>query len=219
METWVVGGRKATNRAGAVEYLGLTANTVTVYSAPSGRRVYGWPEPLEERVNGQEVFALDDLDAFAAARAGETPAPPSVGNPDEMVGVEDFAALKGVKRDTFKRYVEDSISAWDRGEDGYLPRPDPDGCEPARGRGTIYRWRRRVAVAWMFPTARRTGGRRPGPRPQVADLRAVLAAAGDERPTVRELAATLTARLGEDVQPQTVRRLLQRMRAEDDAAK
>lgn len=219
METWLVGGRKATNRAGAAEYLGRAANTVTVYSAPSGRLVYGWPEPLDERVDGQEVFALDDLDAFAASRVAEAPAAPGVGDPDELVMVEEFAALKGVKRDTFKRYVEDSISAWERGEDGYLPRPDPADCEPGPVRGTIYRWRRGVAVAWIFPPARRTGGRRYGPRPQVADLRAVLAAAGDERPTVRELAATLTAWLGDDVKPQTVRRLLQRMRAEDDAAK
>lgn len=221
VETWLVGGRKATNRAGAAEYLGLAPNTVTVYSAPSGRAIHGWPEPLDELVEGQEVFALDDLDAFAASRIGETPAPPGKGNPNELVGVEEFAALKGVKRDTFKRYVEDSIAAWERGEDGYLPRPNPDDCEPARARGTIYRWRRGVAVAWGFPTGRRTGGRKPGPRPQVADLRAVLAAggAGEERPTVRELAAALTAQLGTDVSSQVVRRLLQRMRAEDDAGK
>jgi hypothetical protein len=218
VETWVVGGRNATNRAGAAEYLGLAANTVTQYASPSGRRAYGWPEPLDERVDGQEVFALDDLDLFAASRGAEAPpAPGDLGDPDELIGVEQFATLKGIRRDTLKRYVEDSINAWNRGEDGYLPQPDD--TQPAPVRGTIYRWRRGKAIAWSFPTARRTGGRKPGRRPQVADLRQVLdAAAAGERPTVRELATALTDRLGTDVSSQTVRRLLRRAR-EDDAAK
>jgi len=131
------------------------------------------------------------------------------GDPDELIGVDDFAALKGVKRDTFKRYVEDSLNAWQRGEDGYLPQPKD--AEPAR-HGNTYRWRRATAAAWTFPATRRTGGRKPGQRPQPADLRQLLEAAGTgPRPTVRELAAALTEMLGTEVSSQTVRRLLRRV--------
>jgi hypothetical protein len=214
VETWVVGGREATNRAGAAEYLGLVPHTVFQYSSPTGRPQVGWPEPLPERVDGQEVFALADLDTFAASRRTETPPAPAVAaaDLDRPIGVAEFAELKGVPRDTFKRYVEDSLDAWARGEDGYLPQPDFPP-QPAPVRGLIYQWRLGNAVAWSFPTTRRTGGRRPGPRPQVADLQAVLAAAGTgERPTVRELAAALSERMGSEVSAQTVRRLLRRER-------
>jgi hypothetical protein len=214
VDTWEVGGRKATNRAGAADYLGLAPTTVTVYASPAGRRTHGWPEPLDERVNGQEVFALADLDAFAAARATPPPPRPTDGDPDELLGIKEFAALKGVAYDTFKRYVEDSVNAWRRGEDGYLPQPDQ--TEPAR-QGVTYRWRRAVATAWIFPARRRTGGRRPGRRPQVGDLRQILAAAGTgDRPTVGDLAAALTERLGTEVSSQTVRRLLRRLHDEND---
>jgi hypothetical protein len=211
VDTWVVEGREATNRAGAAEYLGLAANTVTVYSSPSGRRTHGWPEPLNARVNGQEVFALADLDAFAATRVTRTsPAPVEDGADDDLIGVNEFAALRGVKPHTFKRYVEDSFNAWQRGEDGYLPQPDR--AEPAR-HGFAYFWRRDKASAWIFSGTRRTGGRKPGRRPQLADLRHMLEAAGPgPRPTVRELAAALTEQLGAEVSSQTVRRLLRRDR-------
>jgi len=208
VDTWVVGGREATNRAGAAEYLGLAPNTVTVYSSPAGRRTHGWPEPLAERVNGQEVFALADLDAFAASRTSQTPTQRIEGEPDELIGVDEFASLRQVQPHTFKRYVEDSLNAWQRGEDGYLPQPDQ--IEPAR-HGSTYRWRRATATAWIFPTTRRTGGRKPGRRPQLADLRQILQAAGPgPRPTVREIAAALTEQLGTEVSSQTVRRLLRR---------
>jgi hypothetical protein len=214
VETWIVGGREATNRAGAAEYLGLAPHSVFQYSSPAERPKSGWPAPLPERVSGQEVFALADLDTFAAARRTETPPPPARADEDldRPVGVKEFAALKGVPRDTFKRYVEDSLDAWARDEDGYLPQPDFPP-EPAPVRGFIYQWRLGTAVEWTFQTARRTGGRKPGPRPQLADLQAVLAAAGPgERPTVRELAAALSERMGTEVSAQTVRRLLRRRR-------
>lgn len=210
VETWVVGGRKVTNRAGAAEYLGLARRTVVVYSTPGGRRRYGWPEPLAERVDGQEVFALGDLDAFAARRAGGRPQPPAVIDPEELIGVAEFAALRGIKAATMKRYVEDSLNAWQRGEAGYLPRPDE--VHSAR-RGSSYRWRYRTAVEWSFPAVRRTGGRRPGRRPLPEDLRQLLDSWGSvPRPTVRALAAGLSSSVGTEVSSQTVRRLLRRLR-------
>jgi hypothetical protein len=211
VETWLVGGRKATNRSGAAEYLGLAHNTVSVYSSPAGRRVHGWPDPLDERVGRQEVFALADLDVFAASRLNRTPAEAVIGHPDDLVGVKDIAALRGVEYNTVKRYVEDSLNAWQQGEDGYLPRPDE--IVSAR-RGSTYRWRSARIAAWVFPVARRAGGRRPGRRPQPADLVQVLREAGHPRPTVRELAAMLSERLCVEVSSQTVRRLLRRVAAD-----
>jgi|GEM_PF-5415447 len=210
VDIWVVRGRKVTNRAGAAEYLGLSPNTVTAYSSPSGRRAYGWPEPLPDPVDGWQVFALADLDAFAAARSGAKPRRPRTGDPQQLLTVAQFAALKGIALDTMRRYVTDSLNAWARGRDGYLPQPDV--TEPAR-HGHTYQWRRATALAWIAPAARRTGGRRPGRRPQPADLRTVLHTAGPgPRPTVRELAAALSDRLGTEVSSQTVRRLLRQLR-------
>ncbi|XVU24188.1 hypothetical protein ACQPZJ_44320 [Actinoplanes sp. CA-054009] len=222
MKTWIVGGREATNRAGAADHLGLSSNTVNQYASPSGRRTHGWPEPLPERADGQEVFALDDLDAFAAGRVTSRPVPNVAegDDPDRLIGVDEFAELRAVKRDTFKRYVEDSLNAWAADQDGYLPRPDVPP-RPAPVRGFVYEWRLRTALSWTAPTTRRTGGRTPGPAPTRADLAAVLAALGDtagERPKVRDIAAALTTRMGRPVSPQTVRRLL-RPAAEGPTAK
>ncbi|MEV0732332.1 hypothetical protein [Polymorphospora sp. NPDC050346] len=216
MKTWTVEGREATNRAGAAEHLGLAANTVNMYASPAGRARHGWPEPLAEQVDGQEVFALVDLDAFAAARNTRRtpPATTEAADPDELIGVGEFAELRGVSRDTFKRYVEDSRNAWARGEDGYLPVPDaPDPRSPELGRRVRWQWRRDRAAAWAFPEVRRHGGRKAGPRPRVVDLKAVLRNAGDgERPPVRVLAAELSQRLGVDVSSQVVRRLLSQLK-------
>jgi hypothetical protein len=224
VETWVVGGRKVTNRAGAGEYLGLAPATVNQYFSPSGRRTHSTPEPLPEHVNGQQVFALDDLDAFQEARRPAGRAAPKVDDPDELIDIVEFARIKNVKRDTMKRYIEDSLDAWARGEDGYLLRPDKSTPVPrmlaeAVIRGHTHQWRRGRAVAWSFPQRKGTGGRKPGPRPQISDLREVLAGTSpDERPTVRELAAILSERLDTDVSSQVVRRLLRRDREEAESA-
>ena len=212
VKTWIVGGREATNRAGAAEHLGLSCNSVTQYASPSGRRTHGWPEPLPERPEGHEVFALAELDAFAATRAGTRPAPAVTDGEDldRLIGVDEFAELRGIKRDTLKRYVEDSLNAWQRGEDGYLPHPDAPP-RPGPVQGFVYEWKLGTALAWTAPATRRTGGRTPGPAPTRADLAAALAELGDtagERPKVREIAAAMTERLQRPVSSQTVRRLL-----------
>src|SRR6266511_918376 len=76
VQTWVVGNREVTNRAGAGEHLGLSANTVAMYFSPAGRARYGTPDPLPEQVDGQDVYALDDLDEFKAARRRRRATPP-----------------------------------------------------------------------------------------------------------------------------------------------
>jgi hypothetical protein len=220
VQTWVVGNREVTNRAGAREYLGLSANTVTMYFSPAGRRRYGTPEPLEEQVEGQDVWALDELAAFKQTRQRRpaTPAPVAGGDPDELIGVTEFAELLREHRDTTRRRVRDSVDAWERGEDALLP--VPDDSEPHGWGGRMrYRWRRGRAEAFAAQP-RPTGGGRPAAteiRPTVADLQAVEAAARKgERPTVRELATALSTRLGATVTPQMVQRL--RRRAREDQA-
>ncbi|HKS99036.1 MAG TPA: hypothetical protein VJT31_05835, partial [Rugosimonospora sp.] len=145
VQTWVVGGRKVTNRAGAREYLDLSANTATMYFSPAGRRRYGTPEPLDERVDGQDVWALEELEAFKQTRQRrpQRPVPAASGDPDELIGVTEFAELLGEDRDTTRRRVRDSVEAWARGEDALLPVPDDSEPHGAGGGGRMrYRWRR-----------------------------------------------------------------------------
>lgn len=218
VQTWVVGGREVTNRAGAREYLDLSTNTATVYFSPAGRRRYGTPEPLDEQVEGQDVWALDELAVFKQTRQRRpdraTPAP--AGDPDELIGVTEFAELLGEDRDTTRRRVRDSVDAWARGQDALLPVPDDSQPHGAGGGGRMrYQWRRARAQAFAAQP-RRTGGGRPAAsavRPTLVDLQAVEAAAAKgQPPTVRELATALSTRLGVTVTPQMVHRLRRRAR-------
>ncbi|WP_328384312.1 hypothetical protein OHQ88_34255 (plasmid) [Micromonospora zamorensis] len=225
MQTWTVDGRKVTNRDGAAEYLQLARATVNVYASPRGRERHGWPEPLPGlTVDGQELFLLDDLDAFMANRSqsgpkrqGETGAIRASteladGDPDELIGVAEFAKIRGVSRDAFKRYVEVSVNAWDRGDDGYLPRYATK--EPGPVRGVVYYWPRSVAVQWSFPAERRkASGRKSGVRPTVNDLKAAWVKLGPDA-SLRDLAATMSARLGVEVSMQVVRRLRRQSQAQ-----
>jgi hypothetical protein len=215
MQTWVVAGRTVTNRAGAGEYLGLASNTAAVYFSPSGRAAQGTPAALPVQVDGQDVYAVDDLAAYRAGRRRRRAVPGQArGDPEELIGAGEFAALLGVKPGTFKRYVELSVQDWEGGQDGMLPVPDE--TSPAR-HGNTYRWRRRRAAAAAARPALPSTGRPPASvrRPQLADLRAVLADAPPGRePTALQIATEMSARLGVRVTPQAVRRLRQRARAE-----
>ncbi|MEU1811723.1 hypothetical protein [Micromonospora aurantiaca (nom. illeg.)] len=227
VQTWTVDGVTVTNRAGAAERTGLSVNTVTEYASPYGRARYGWPDPLPERVDGEEVYALADLDAFTAERGrpGRQPLAQVEKEPtggefgvdaesnvsqDALIGVGAFARLLGLQSDTVKGYAQDSRDAWDRGEDGYLLRPDEIRVGPQR---TTYRWRQSRASAYAAARPRRTGGRTAGPRPTAADVQQVIDAAGPgRRPTVRAIAAALSERFGE-VSPQVVQRRLRELPA------
>jgi hypothetical protein len=209
VEIRTISGREATDRAGAAERLGLSLSTVRMLSAPARRAETGFPAPLPERAAGRDWFALNDLDAYRDARA-EPPGTPPPGDPAELIDLAEFAALRGVTTNTMTSYVWRSLNDWDAGRDGYLPYPDD--IEPAR-HGNVYRWRRGRAAAWAFPQQRRTGGRTAGPAPTVADLEAVLAAAGDQPLKNREIAAALSERLdGRQVSVQTVLRLNRKRR-------
>lgn len=214
MKITTVDGQPATDRAGAAAYLGIPLNTVKVHAERGKRPTSGFPDPVGHDDRGVEVFALADLDAYRAAR---TPAPrPALthqvltGEPDELLDNTAFATILGVDpANVFHRYVDLSRAAWQRGEDGYLPLPDDN--TPARN-GTTYWWRRHRIATWLATP--RTGGRRPGPAPTVADLAAVLAdaAARGRHLTVRAQADALTARLGRPVSVRIVYRLRRQRR-------
>ena len=209
-----ISGQQATDRAGAAEHLGLALNTIRVLSSPARRTATGFPEPLPERLDGRDWFALDALDAYRAAHAPAA-APAVVGDPDDLLDVAAFAALRGVEPATMTGYVKLSLNDWDEGRDGYLPYPDD--ITPAR-HGNTYRWKRGRVAAWSFPRQRRTGGRTPGPAPTVDDLEAVLAEAGERSLKNREIAAALSQRLARPVSLQVVQRLNRKRHTPDTSA-
>jgi hypothetical protein len=214
VETRTVNGQQATDRAGAATYLGMPPNTVRMYSSPARRPKTGFPEPLPDRPTGRDWFALTDLAAYKQ-RHEQTPEVPFVtGDPNELIDTTAFAGLRGVQPDTMHGYVKRSLAAWERDEDGYLPRPDQS--EPAR-HGHTYQWTRARAMAWTFPSVRRRStGRPPAERTATAaDLTAVLEGADDRVLTNRDIAAALTERLGTVVSTQTVQRLRRKARQAD----
>jgi hypothetical protein len=210
----IVGGRRATDRRGAAQHLDMAIATVQVYSSPARRPTSGWPEPLENPPGLRGAwFALDDLDDYKTRRAQPTTPPPAVagGDPDELVDVTEFARLRGVSVQVFNTYVQASRVAWGRGEDGMLPRPLPAPAPARHGPGRHYQWLRATAIAWAFPErARRSTGRKKGPRPGVDDLQRILeqATKAGERLTEVDLAG----RLGDDVSIWTVKRLKRALR-------
>jgi hypothetical protein len=209
VETRTIAGSEATNRAGAAERLGMAPATIAVYSSPGQRRRYGFPDPLPDRIDGQDWFLLTDLDQYAQTRVSEVP---KVRKPHELIDLAELAQLRGIKLDTAKRYLKDSRVAWAQDRDGYLPRPDT--VEPGPRGGEVPRWRRSRAAEWAFPATRRTRGRQPGRRPQPADLRELRANHPGRTLTVAEEAALLSAELEVEVSPQVIRRLRRRIAAD-----
>jgi len=219
VEQKIISGQMATDRPGAAEYLDMPLNTVNMYSSPARRPRTGWPEPLPERIDGKDWFAIVALDDYRATRTSVPTAPPATDDsgdgPDALISRAEFARLRGVSTITMDTDVAASIPAWDRGEHGYLPRPAL--TEPARhGTGRTYYWEKRSAHAWLFPeTPRRSSGRPPADQTvTVEDLQAVLAAAGDRAPalTQRDIAKALTERIGRQVSIQSVKRLRAKLR-------
>jgi hypothetical protein len=211
-----VNGRPATTRAGAAEHLGIPLGTVRVYSSPGQRHKWGWPEPVLRKGDadseGKDWFALEDLDTFAASRTQPAAAAPAVPDPDRLLTLAEFGALRGVSRKVMYRYVELSQPDWRRGVDGMLPRPDQ--TRQARyGRSHLWRYDR--AAAWAFPDQpRRSTGRTPGRRPQPQDLQNLLAEPGADKLKNKDLADRLTSRLGTNVTVQTIHRLKRKLRAQ-----
>lgn len=214
VEIRIVDGQEATDRQGAAELLEMPLNTVRVNSAPARRPESGFPAPLPGSPDRRDWFALTALRAYKLARQPAPAAPPDLATDDaDELDVAGFARLRGVDITTMRADVTRSLNAWDRGDDGYLPHPDR--TEPA-SHGNHYYWSPARARAWTFPaTPRRSTGRPPAGRTAtLTDLQAVLDAAADQPrpPTVRDLAAALSERLGTDVSTQTVKRLRRKQR-------
>ncbi|WP_033345790.1 hypothetical protein [Catenuloplanes japonicus] len=213
MEIRTVNGQQAVDRAGAAEYLGLALSTVRIFSSPAQRASTGFPAPLPDRDDRRDWFAIADLDVYRAAKASAVAAPPMDDDPEELIGVAEFAALRGVSPATIHGYVKRSLNDWQEHRDGYLPYPDEI---TAARRGHTYRWKRGRAIGWTFPDQPRTGGRTPGRAPTVADLESVLGEAGPAALKNRDIAAALSQRLGRPVSLQTVLRLKQKRAQQDD---
>jgi hypothetical protein len=185
MEIRTIDGRRATDRAGAAELLGVSEQTVALRASPKQRPTSGFPEAIgtEDR---RDWYALDDLEAHLLVLREQRHAAPNRapvwlrdGPRDELLPATTFRAAAGIGQGTWKRYVQSSRPAWERGEDGYLPRPDDE--EDYRGTGNVYYWTRHRMIHWLD---HRTGermpgvvGRKPGPRPGVADAVAAIQAA------------------------------------------
>jgi hypothetical protein len=122
VEIKVIDGRQATDRFGAAERIGRSAQTVKLLM--SNRAESGFPAPLpgtgRYTEHKRDFFALDDLDAFKAAYEAELaertmPRSHGVqldGDPDELLDTKAFAEAIDVNWPTVKRYVRDSVPAW-----------------------------------------------------------------------------------------------------------
>ena len=210
VDTRTIDGREATNRAGAAEWLGMTPGTIKVYSSPGQRSRFGFPEPLPDRIDGQDWWLLEDLDRYAETRTTPVPA---VTRPRELIDLPTLAKLRNIQLKTARRYWQDSQAAWEQGHEGYLPRPDKVESGP-RGAQAPY-WRRDRAMQWAFPGTRRSRGRQPGRRPVPEDLRRLRAENPGQELTMAQEAALLSAELGGvEVSIQVIRRLRKRLLAE-----
>lgn len=153
MRQRTVNGRRCTNRPGAAEYLGRSLQTINLVASPKRRASTGWPACVAVE-DGQEWYALEDLDAFRVsyldakreARQARVHQVALDGDPDELIAAKDFRALIGAEHNVWSKYVGKSMPAWSEGRDGYLPRPDAE--EPAR-RGVVRYWKRHRVQEWI----------------------------------------------------------------------
>ena len=162
-----IDGREATNRRGAAEYLKRSPSTLAIWTAD--RETTGFPTPIAVdtagREAGREWYALDELERFrddymasiqtrARARVHHIEL---AGDPDALIDPTQFAKLLGITYDAFQRYVHMSEPAWAEDRDGYLPRPRPEDCSPARN-GVHRQWRMSAAVNWINQRKGRSAG-------------------------------------------------------------
>jgi hypothetical protein len=197
VEIRTVNGRRATDRAGAAEVLGVSTQTVALRASPKQRRTSGFPGSIgtEDR---RDWYALDDLDAHADAWREQHPETPRRapawlrdGPDEELLPATTFRAAAGVQQGTWKRYVQRSMPDWKEHRDGYLPQPDDE--EDYRGTGKRYFWKRARMIAWLDnrPGERAGAGRKGGgTSPTIADAVNALRGAGGEL-SYTELATAL----------------------------
>jgi hypothetical protein len=153
MEIREVQGRRCTNRPGAAERFGRSLQTINLIASPKRRAGTGWPDPVGIE-DGQEWYALEDLDAFRVsyfeakqqARQARVHQVRLDGDPDEMITATEFRKLIKVGHGAWSGYVEKSESAWKKGKDGLLPRPDD---QEQAAHGVIRKWKRHRVETWI----------------------------------------------------------------------
>lgn len=174
VEIRTINRRRATNRAGAAEYLNRSLQTINLLASPKRRAATGWPDPIAVS-DRQSWYALADLDRFRVRYIQPTERSQRAkvhtlrldGDPDELITAAQFRQLIGATRGTWSRYVYDSRPAWEQGRDEYLPRPDRE--EPI-ATGTRRQWRKQRVVEWINarPGKAPSPGRPPARRRETA---------------------------------------------------
>ncbi|WP_249715122.1 hypothetical protein [Rhizomonospora bruguierae] len=167
VELRVINGRPCTNRRGAAEYLNRSLHTINLVASPKQRPTTGWREPVDVQ-DGQEWYALDDLDAFnlayfqakRTARMARVHQVSLEGDPNELITAKEFRTIIRVSAGAWSKYVEKSVPAWEEDRDGYLIKPDLE--EPGR-RGVIRSWKRHRVEVWIN---KRTGSASSTGRPK-----------------------------------------------------
>lgn len=217
----VIDGEVAYTREEIAALYGVSRQTAWQYTGQAGRVRFGFPEPVTGG-DGKPRWHKGPVEEFFAKRRPprkRAVPPPAAGmDPDALIGAPAFAAILNVSSAEFGHLAHNSTVEWARGDDGLLPRPANYAEEVASGRARRrWQWRRGDADAWAHPSRRRRGGRRPGARPRLAHLKALLAEPGAAQMTAPQLAVALTEQLGVEVSAQTVTRL-RRQYAEESGA-
>ncbi|MFG1918065.1 hypothetical protein [Micromonospora sp. NPDC048898] len=154
MEIRHIGGRPHTDIAGAAELTRRSEATVRLKTSPKQREQgSGWPAPVkQDKKSWFSVVELEHvrdilLPQIVEAGQARVHCVDLVGDPEELISATEFRKILDISQGAWDYYVGLSRAAWDRGEDGYLPRFDVE--EPAPGAGMTRYWKRRRVQAWI----------------------------------------------------------------------
>ncbi|ADD43268.1 hypothetical protein [Stackebrandtia nassauensis] len=194
----------------AAAVVDMPVSTAKVYSSPKERAKRGWPEPADTRPAASRgkpkpLFRIRDLLVYKHHQ--QPPTRIRRGDPNDLIGVEEFATEIQVSESVMNTYVTWSLPDWRSGNDGYLPMPVDS--QPARN-GNVYWWRRSQAWTCNENRRHRPGGRPQGQRPTTHMLREVLLS--QPYKSVADLAALLSQHVPQPVSIQVTRRLLSQLR-------
>ncbi|WP_221320911.1 hypothetical protein [Actinoplanes sp. L3-i22] len=217
---WATDSGEVVNEAAVAARLGRDLTTVRRYRSAS-HRPQDFPGPVQGRLDGQVVYEAAAVDAVAPAgpaRRGRPRTPALIfcarTPARRLVNQPGIGQLMGVAPATVVRYATSETHGFPNPVEGPVQHgPWYELSDvlvfAAQWATTHPMWLRSTVAAWSSGDRKRTGGRKPGPRPTAADLRAVLADAetAGEQLTVAEVAGRLSERLGTDVSAQVVRRL------------
>ncbi|MBQ1052484.1 hypothetical protein KBX50_29045 [Micromonospora sp. C51] len=154
MEIRDIGGQPHTDIAGAAQLTGRSEQTVRLKTSPKQRaQGSGWPAAtIQDRKAWFPLDALQTVRDVVLPRIVEASRArvhhvDLDGDPDELLSASEFRSLLDISQGGWDKYVGLSKVAWDRGEDGYLPRPDDE--QPAPAQGVVRYWRRQRIQDWI----------------------------------------------------------------------